>query len=72
MNKYSKSGPNGKEDMMRLLIVQVAIAIFSVGIVSMSFASENAESFQSQEITVYKSPQCGCCTKWVEHLEKSP
>ena len=21
------------------------------------------------EITVYKSPTCGCCKKWVEHLE---
>lgn len=23
------------------------------------------------EVTVYKSPTCGCCTKWVEHLEQS-
>jgi hypothetical protein len=23
------------------------------------------------EITVYKAPMCGCCTKWVEHLEHS-
>lgn len=22
-------------------------------------------------ITVYKSPTCGCCTKWIEHLEAS-
>lgn len=22
-------------------------------------------------VTVYKSPTCGCCTKWVEHLEQS-
>ena len=21
------------------------------------------------EITVYKSPTCGCCTKWVDHLK---
>src|SRR5215207_8786151 len=21
-------------------------------------------------ITVYKSPTCGCCEKWIEHLEK--
>ena len=21
------------------------------------------------ELTVYKSPTCGCCTKWVSHLE---
>lgn len=24
----------------------------------------------AQEITVYKTPTCGCCTKWVEHLEQ--
>jgi hypothetical protein len=22
-------------------------------------------------ITVYKSPTCGCCSKWVEHLEEN-
>ena len=21
------------------------------------------------DVTVYKSPSCGCCTKWVEHLK---
>lgn len=24
---------------------------------------------QATEIVVYKSPYCGCCVKWVEHLE---
>jgi hypothetical protein len=23
------------------------------------------------EVTVYKSPSCGCCSKWVEHLKSS-
>ncbi len=22
-------------------------------------------------VTVYKDPSCGCCTKWVEHLQRS-
>ena len=22
-------------------------------------------------VTVYKSPTCGCCTKWVEHVKKA-
>ncbi len=26
---------------------------------------------QLQEITVYKSPSCGCCTSWETHLEKA-
>jgi hypothetical protein len=25
-------------------------------------------SQQAPTLTVYKSPACGCCTKWVEHL----
>lgn len=24
-----------------------------------------------QEITVYKSPTCGCCNKWIKHLEEN-
>jgi len=24
---------------------------------------------QAATITVYKSPSCGCCTAWVEHLQ---
>lgn len=24
----------------------------------------------AEEIMVYKSPTCGCCNKWVKHLEK--
>lgn len=23
------------------------------------------------DITVYKSPTCGCCNKWIKHLEKN-
>jgi len=25
----------------------------------------------SDDITVYKSPTCGCCNKWISHLEKN-
>ncbi len=25
----------------------------------------------AQEITVYKSPTCGCCDKWITHLEQN-
>lgn len=24
---------------------------------------------ESAAVTVYKSPTCGCCTKWIDHLE---
>ena len=28
------------------------------------------EHIEAIAITVYKSPTCGCCTNWVEHLRK--
>lgn len=28
------------------------------------------ETVAGREITVFKDPNCGCCTKWVEHLRK--
>lgn len=26
---------------------------------------------QAQEVTVYKDPNCGCCSKWVDHLREN-
>lgn len=31
---------------------------------------EQVSYFGPSNITVYRSPSCGCCKKWVEHLEK--
>jgi len=31
----------------------------------------NLSPARAEKITVYKSPTCGCCTKWVSHLESS-
>ena len=28
-------------------------------------------SAQAQSITVYKTPSCGCCTKWADHLSEN-
>ena len=34
--------------------------------------SFNASSLSAPvKVTVYKSPSCGCCSKWVSHLENS-
>lgn len=33
-------------------------------------AASHAEQILPK-ITVYKSPTCGCCTKWVKHLEQN-
>lgn len=49
---------------MRQLFLKSALA-FSLGALTspMAFAAEMAE--------VYKSPTCGCCSLWVEHLRQN-
>ncbi len=34
------------------------------------WAGEPATAAESVKMTVYKSPTCGCCAKWVEYLEE--
>ena len=29
----------------------------------------NTQDLKAEEITVYKSATCGCCNKWIDHLE---
>jgi len=31
--------------------------------------SASSETSEAQVVKVYKSPTCGCCGKWIEHLE---
>jgi len=40
------------------------------GLPQMAF-SDSGQPAASQPITVYKSPSCGCCSKWVKHLQDS-
>lgn len=35
------------------------------------FALSGAVQAAGPEVTVYKTPTCGCCKKWVSHLEKN-
>jgi hypothetical protein len=34
-------------------------------------SSSFTSTFTSTPITVYKTPTCGCCGKWIEHLEEA-
>ncbi len=34
-----------------------------------AFATLSSRDAGALEITVYKSPACGCCSKWIAHLE---
>jgi hypothetical protein len=39
------------------------------GLVLAAFLLVSCRSADPGTITVYKSPTCGCCGKWIEHLE---
>ncbi len=34
-------------------------------------ALQSALAAQLPEVTVYKDPDCGCCTEWVKHMQES-
>jgi len=39
-----------------------------------TFAAENGKADQKSsawQVTVYRSPSCGCCGAWIEHLKKN-
>ena len=46
------------------------VAIIGVLTISMGllFNEKSEANTNISEVTVYKSPTCNCCTKWVSHL----
>jgi hypothetical protein len=46
------------------LVVGVAILALSAG----AIAGRETPPGAAPRVTVYKSPTCGCCRKWVDHL----
>jgi hypothetical protein len=51
---------------MRKLIIALAAAAFLSGGV---YAGGSAAA--AQEVTLYKNPQCGCCSEYAEYLRKN-
>jgi hypothetical protein len=52
-----------------LLLVGVGVLLSRTAVTEE--ASTESAAAPVNGITVYKAPMCGCCTKWVEHLEHS-
>jgi hypothetical protein len=51
--------------MLRFAITSILITLLSI-----ACSAEESESISDLPIVqVYKSPTCGCCGKWVSHLE---
>ena len=53
--------------MQRYVLFSVLIPLLAV----LVLAGCSKADAQSPSIMVYKSPTCGCCTKWVSHLEEN-
>ena len=47
--------------------MKVSAAVLSVAL----FLGSSSSSAQSPSVEVYKSPTCGCCSKWVDHLRQN-
>lgn len=51
----------------RTLILGIIMAAFAISPISAFSKSPPSGT----AITVYKSPTCGCCSKWVEHIQEN-
>jgi hypothetical protein len=56
---------------MRKLIFSAAGILLLTGAFLFSACTESKADQSPVEITVYKSPSCGCCKGWVKHLSSN-
>jgi len=47
------------------------ISFLLASVVSFTACAEKPSAVDLPPLTVYKSPTCGCCIKWVEHMRKA-
>ncbi len=49
------------------------LLVFGVLLLAMTgvMADEKTKSFDLTKVEVYRSPSCGCCSKWIKHLEEN-
>ena len=52
-------------------IVSLAIASAAVVGIAVAMLYPRSSATAGPHVVVYKSPACGCCSKWVQHLEKN-
>lgn len=66
-NKIIKSENTHNRIQRRMTyVIPITIVTMIATNLGISFATKAA---YAQDIMVYKSPTCGCCKKWVNHLE---
>jgi len=50
------------------MLKQVLVGAAAVGLVTVTLCGGASRPAPPPELTVYKSPSCRCCQKWVEHM----
>jgi hypothetical protein len=56
--------------MKRLSVLAVFVfAALAAGLAAVAIAGQKSASSAPMKITVYKTPTCGCCAKWVDHMK---
>lgn len=53
----------------RLMIASAAALALCPVAAAEEHAAQHGHDAAAHEITVYKSPTCGCCKRWIAHLE---
>jgi len=54
---------------MRFRVLALAAGALAVGAMALARLTPAQAEVQAPVVTVYKSPTCGCCGKWVEHMK---
>ena len=54
--------------MKKMKLILAAVGVVLAGGV---YQMNSNPSSQVKEVTVYHSPTCGCCKKWISHLEQN-
>ena len=53
------------------MVTKSVIPFLFASLVSFGVSAEQPPAADLPAVTVYKSPTCGCCIKWVEHMRKA-
>ena len=64
--KNRKTEPRGES--WKSLFVAVFCIVVAIGGVWWAFTENDPANAAPGEVIVYKSPSCGCCAKWVDHM----
>ncbi|MGZ8136413.1 MAG: DUF411 domain-containing protein [Methylococcaceae bacterium] len=54
-----------------MTLFKKTLAVVGLLVVNLGVYAENTNTSKPVSAVVYRSPTCGCCEKWVEHLKQN-